>query len=124
MNIQSKETKKLQQAFLESHLKDLRKLEGKCFLSMDAYDDDDDEDGSAMEATFIQKVTDKGSFIVTIASVVNASDETSFAEIAVDEELDALQGDPCSRTEFDNIVERAKAMIEKKLSEIKVEKKG
>jgi hypothetical protein len=126
MNVTSKETKRLQKEFLASHLKDLQKLKGQCFLNLDVFDDeeDDDEDGGGMESTMVHSVTEDGSFIVTIASVVNNSDSAGdFAEISVNEEVDVINGEPCSKTEFDNVVERAKALIEKKLSELKTEKK-
>ncbi len=127
MNVISKETKKLQKAFLESHLADLKKLEGKTFLNLDVFDDDNEGDsdvGSGMEATMIHKVTEDGSFIVTLASIIDNGDEADdFAEISINEEVDVIDGDPCSKTEFDNVVQRAKDLIEKKLTELKTEKK-
>jgi len=132
MKFLSKETQKLQKVFVESHLKDLRKLVGKCFLNLDVFEDglddeshNDGESNGGMEAILIHRITKQGSFIVTMASVIHKNDDKDdFADIAINEEIDAIVGNPCSRTEFDNVVNRAKALIEKKLGEVKGEKKG
>ncbi len=112
-NVLSKKTRQLQKDLATAVMDDLKKLVGQAFLN-----NEDDEDSLVIQQFVLVEGVDDNGFIfgtgVMLSSEGHASIDTDYA-------TNSLFGDPVSKKEFLVAMDKATAIIAKKIESLKKE---